>query len=86
MTKFKLRTKPIVIVDATQITDDTFDAPHPNPDHVIGVVYDPLQRCAYIENLDSQTRADHGDWIIRGVMGGLFVCKQDVFEATYAPA
>lgn len=86
MTKFKLRTKPIVIVDATQITDDTFDADHPNPDHIVGVVYDPMQRCAFIDDHDGQMRADRGDWIIRGITGELSVCKADVFEETYDSA
>ena len=85
MAKFKLRTKPVV-VDATQITNDTFDAPHPNPDHIVRVVYDPMQRCAFIDTREGRTRADLGDWIIRGVTGELSVCKQDVFEATYEPA
>lgn len=27
--------------------------------------------------------ARHGDWIIRGVMGELYPCKPEIFEATY---
>jgi hypothetical protein len=37
------------VVEAVQITDATFDDDHPNPEHVIGVVYDPIERCALIE-------------------------------------
>jgi hypothetical protein len=27
--------------------------------------------------------ADVGDWIIRGVMGELYPCKNDIFKVTY---
>ena len=30
--------------------------------------------------------AGRGDWIIRGVEGELYPCKDSVFQATYAPA
>lgn len=77
--------KPIVI-EAVQITETTFGRPHPNPEHIPGVVYDPVQRCAIIRTLAGTMRADFGDWIIRGVKGELYPCKPDIFTATYAPA
>lgn len=76
------RKKPVVI-EAVQITDATFDDPHPNPEHVIGVHYDPMIRCAFIDTLEGTMRADMGDWIIRGVAGELYPCKPDIFEMTY---
>lgn len=78
----KYRKKPVVI-EAVQLTDATFDAPHPNPEHLRGVVYDPVARCAYVETLEGRMRADLGDWIITGVKGEVYPCKPDVFEATY---
>jgi hypothetical protein len=81
----KFRKKP-VIIEAVQVTDNTFDAPHPNPEHIQGVVYDPRVRCAFIGTLEGVMRADLGDWIIRGVKGELYPCKPDIFEATYDPA
>jgi hypothetical protein len=78
----KFRKKPVAI-EAVQVTDQTFDAPHPNPEHIIGVVYDPVQRCAFIKTLEGTMRADMGDWIIRGVKGELYPCKPDIFAATY---
>lgn len=81
----KFRKKPVVIV-AVQVTDSTFDAPHPNPEHIVGVLYDPQERCAYIDTLEGRMRADIGDWIIRGVKGELYPCKPDIFAATYEPA
>ncbi len=78
----KFRKKPVVI-EAVQITPSTFDDPHPNPEHVCGVRYDPIKRWAMIETLEGMMRADMGDWIIRGVKGELYPCKPDIFEATY---
>lgn len=39
-----------------------------------------------IHAAEGTMRADPGDWIIRGVDGGLYPCRPDVFEATYEPA
>lgn len=78
----KFRKKPVVI-EAVQITDKTFDEPHPNPEHIEGVIYDPQARCVYINTLEGTHRGDLGDWIIRGVKGELYPCKPDIFEATY---
>ena len=81
----KYRKKPVVI-EAVQITDQTFDAPNPNPEHIIGVLYDPAKRQAHIETLEGTMTASVGDWIIRGVKGELYPCKPDIFEATYEKA
>ena len=79
------RKKPVVI-EAMQITDATFDAPHPNHEHIPGVVYDERERCVFIDTLEGRMRGDLGDWIIRGVKGELYPCKPDVFAATYEQA
>ena len=42
--------------------------------------------CIYIATLEGTMRADCGDWIIRGVEGELYPCKDSIFQATYAPA
>ena len=81
----KYRKKPVVI-EAVQITDATFDDPHPNPGHIAGVIYDPVKRCVFIDTLEGQHRGDLGDWIITGVKGELYPCKPDIFAATYEPA
>lgn len=78
----KFRKKPVVI-DAVQLTASAFDADHPNEEHLIGVTYDPTERCAFIKTLEGVMRADIGDWIIRGVKGELYPCKPDIFAATY---
>lgn len=82
MTKF--RKKPVVI-EAVQITNSTFDAPHPNDEHVPGVIYDPRRKIAFIRTLEGTMQANLGDWIIKGVKGEFYPCKPDIFEATYEP-
>jgi hypothetical protein len=76
------RKRPVVI-EAIQLTDSAFDGPHPNPEHVVGVIYDPFTRRAYIDTLEGQMNAQVGDYIIRGVTGELYPCKPDIFAATY---
>ena len=36
-----------------------------------------------ISILEGDVTAHDGDWIIRGVAGELYPCKNDIFEATY---
>jgi hypothetical protein len=80
VSKFK---KIPVTIDAVQITDATFDALHPNPDHIPGIRYDPIFRCAYINTLEGVMTASLGDWIITGVKGEHYSCKRDIFALTY---
>ena len=74
--------KPVVI-QAVQITQDTFDATHPNPEHVRGVIYNPIDRTVEIKTLEGMMRAGIGDWIIKGVKGEIYPCKDDIFRMTY---
>lgn len=39
-----------------------------------------------IETLEGTMRADVGDWVIRGVQGEFYPCKDGIFAATYEPA
>jgi hypothetical protein len=75
-----------VVVEAVQVTDATFDLPHPNPEHVAGVLYDPLARCAYV-TADGRLllRADVGDWIITDATGALNVVNQHLFLRAFEP-
>jgi hypothetical protein len=79
----KYRKKPVVI-EAVRVTDEWFDAPHPNPLHITGVVNNPLNRTVEIPTLEGTMTARVGDWIITGVKGERYPCKPDIFEATYA--
>ncbi len=38
-----------------------------------------------IETLEGTMTARPGDWIITGVNGEKYPCKQDIFEKTYEP-
>jgi hypothetical protein len=93
--KMKYRTRPVAI-EAEQFTEalalaclvDNKPAPFG-----LGVngVYHPGQRkihSAYIiiQTPEGMTRADIGDWIVKGVNGELYVCKPDIFESTYESA
>jgi len=87
----QFRKKPVVI-EAVQ-WDGTFmvaaeivrwagahTRPDPNPVSMTtgnGVIY--------IDTLEGQMRCNEGDWIIRGVKGEFYPCKNDIFSATYEP-
>jgi hypothetical protein len=43
-------------------------------------------RQAVVRTLEGEMRGDVGDWIIRGVQGEYYPCKNDVFVTTYEPA
>lgn len=36
-----------------------------------------------IKTLEGVMRADVGDWVIQGIKGELYPCKDDIFKATY---
>lgn len=38
-----------------------------------------------ISTLEGVMRADIGDWIIKGVAGEFYPCKDSIFQATYEP-
>ena len=38
-----------------------------------------------IKTLEGVMLCQFGDWVIRGVMGEFYPCKNDIFEATYEP-
>jgi hypothetical protein len=37
----------------------------------------------YIETLEGPLRITEGDWIIKGVKGEIYPCKNDIFLETY---
>lgn len=39
-----------------------------------------------IHTLEGMMRAEPGDWIIKGVKGEFYPCKDEVFRLTYEPA
>lgn len=75
----KFRKKPVVI-EAEQFLDS-----NPLPFRDQGVCRFDGNRW-YIETLEGSLNITEGDWIIRGVKGEYYPCKQDIFEQTYEPA
>lgn len=41
---------------------------------------------AVIDTLEGSMLANQGDWIIRGVKGEFYPCRNDIFHKTYEPA
>jgi hypothetical protein len=93
----KYRKKPVV-VDAEQwfpgkrIEGCTLlaDLPAGHPafavaDKHLHANYDP-KRVAWVPGLEGGYLAEPGDFIITGVKGERYPCKEDVFRATYEPA
>lgn len=75
----KYRKKPVV-VDAVQFVPGTWpDGVEPPPPHERGMGY------GYVETLEGRVRAEWGDWIITGVAGEKYPCKDSIFRATYEP-
>lgn len=79
------QTKPTRI-RAVQITDTTFDDPHPNPEHIPGVRYNPADRTASIVTLEGTMTAQVGDWIVCGVKGELYPVNHDIFFQLHTEA
>lgn len=89
----KFRKKP-VIIEAHRLGDDGW------PDSIWqGVIENkiilhlssdgyPKTVIGYVEihTLEGVMRGDVGDWIIRGVHGEFYPCKDEIFRATYEPA
>lgn len=80
----KFRTKPVT-VKATQVTTETFGDSCQNTEHIIGVMYDPRERCAFIQTSHGKRRVEIGDWIIRDADGYLHAWRDEGFRATYEP-
>jgi len=76
----KFRKKP-VIVDAEQF----WPYIHPYPDGVIVREGPPPLRIPtyYIETLEGVHIVLPGDWIITGVRGEKYPCKDEIFQLTY---
>jgi hypothetical protein len=46
-----------------------------------GILFEP--KSVSIETLEGRMRGEWGDWIIKGVKGEFYPCKDDIFAATY---
>ncbi len=47
---------------------------------------DLLDEWLEIETLEGSMRANKGDWIIKGIAGEFYPCKDEIFRSTYENA
>ncbi|MGW3847153.1 hypothetical protein [Streptomyces fagopyri] len=83
------RKRPVV-VDALQWTGENivaalnfFDAGRGTTVVNINAPADRSKGWIEIPTLEGKMRASVGDWIIRGVQGEFYPCREDIFRATY---
>ncbi len=75
----KFRKRPVVI-EAFRWTVDTI------PEWwrlAEGTTINVRTGSAFIPTLEGTHEAKVGDWIIQGIVGEIYPCKPDIFEATY---
>jgi hypothetical protein len=81
----KFRKKP-VIVEARQLTEDNHEAiARWCHGRHRGVLLPSADQTVQIDTLEGEMSALVGDWIIRGVQGEFYPCRDDIFRATYEP-
>ena len=82
----KFRKKPVVI-EAKQLTLDSFDDVFQWVQIHGGSVeqweWDNDQKWMIIKTLEGDHKAQLNDWIIKGVAGEFYPCKEYIFEETY---
>ena len=86
----KFRKKPVEI-EAVQWTGENlrevidFTGLHPSANKWTWGEYELVVRQSGLKifTLEGAMKADHGDWIIKGVKGEFYPCKPDIFEQTY---
>lgn len=89
----RYRKKPVVI-DAWRISELIDRASWPwasLPDRVRQAYDDGALHFGdtfiYVDTLEGEKlRGDENDWLIQGVVGELYPCRNDIFEATYEAA
>lgn len=84
----KFKKKPVEI-KAVQITDEWFDGNHPNPLHPVSkdreIIMNPKERTVTIKTLEGDMEANINDWIITGIKGEVYPCRDDIFKESYDP-
>jgi hypothetical protein len=84
----KFRKKPVVI-EAVRLTPDSFlDAGYWVDEGIAGWNGPAAGGPVYLDivTLEGTMRANDGDWIIKGVNGEFYPCKDDIFQKSYEPA
>ena len=78
----KYRKKPVEIEAIQWDGNNTFEV-REFCDFGCDSVSDGRYKVIIIETLEGKMAARKGDYIIKGVNGELYPCKQDIFEKTY---
>jgi len=84
----KFRKKPVVI-DAVKwkgVYGDPACVKQPGPGYEHLLPVDGLLNAGIIETLEGPHIIREGEWVITGIKGEHFPCKDDIFRATYEPA
>lgn len=71
--------KPIAI-EARQFTNET---EHEILSWAEAYIHPQDKDCLVIPTLEGGMKAKKGDWIIRGVRGEFYPCREDIFNETY---
>ena len=80
----RFRKKPVVI-EAWRWTADGFEYPAWLQQSLDTFCVTRDGDGLLINTLEGTMTARVGDWIIRGVAGELYPCRDDIFQATYEP-
>ena len=74
----KYRKRPIVI-EAVQVTPENWN-------NISEDIWQGPSGKYYINTLEGEMKFEIGDWILTGVAGERYACKDDIFKETYEPA
>ena len=96
-TKFQAWRKKPVVIYATQVGPASPEEierlmqivpeeSRGDSDRAIAFTGDGVELHGHIETLEGRMRFKTGDWILRGVQGEWYPCKDAIFEETYEPA
>jgi len=78
----RYRKRPIVVEAEQCIYGDIMRAKWLFEAREGGILYNGSDG-VYIQTLEGDMRVDNGDYIIRGIEGELYPCKEEIFLKTY---
>lgn len=79
----KFRKKPVLIEAFRFGVDPTPNWPFFGSKTEVGFDEQKKQPFLLISTLEGIMRADYSDWVIQGVKGEIYPCKDEIFKATY---
>lgn len=75
----KFRKKPIVIEAEQWFPGKEIEGVYRRFSDNLSLKFD----YAWIDTLEGKMKVSHGDWIIKGIAGQKYPCKDAIFQATY---